>query len=140
MAKECRKKKFHEDQQKKKRHSGHFSNDDYVEDFRLFMSDLGEKVDVDTWYVDSGASTHMMGNIQCIKEFKEINNEAQIYLGDDKSHQIKGCGEISELIAPGPDIPRLGNQFDFREDVIVFNGQEQRRLCGELRRSAENCR
>jgi len=58
------------------------------------MADYDENVDADIWYVDSEASTHMTGNKQWFKGFKEINDEAQIYLGDDRSHQIKGCGKF----------------------------------------------
>jgi len=52
------------------------------------MADHDENVDVDIWYVDLGASTHMTGKKNWFKDFKEINEGAQIYLGDDRSHQI----------------------------------------------------
>ena len=101
MAKECRKKKFHEEQQKHKRHAGHFANDDHVQNFRFFKADFDENVEVDIWYVHLGASTHMTRNIRWFEEFKEINNGAQIYLGDDRSDQIKGCRKIYVILPNG---------------------------------------
>lgn len=65
------------------------------------MANFDENVDADSWYVDSGASTDMMGNKQWFKDFKEINGGAQIYLGDDRSDQIKGCGKISVILPNG---------------------------------------
>eukprot|EP00253_Pinus_taeda_P031779 PITA_31779 len=67
-----------------------------------------EHLDVDIWYVDSGASTHMIGNKQWFEYFKEINDGAQIYLADDKSPQIKGCGEIS-VILPNGNVRQIYN-------------------------------
>eukprot|EP00253_Pinus_taeda_P002214 PITA_02214 len=98
IAKECRKKIYHEQQQRHKRHAGHLANDNHEHNFILFMVDFDENVDANIWYVDSGASTHMPGNKQWFEYFKEINDEAQIYLGDDRSHQIKGCGKISVIL------------------------------------------
>lgn len=65
------------------------------------MADCDENVDVDIQYVDLGASTHMTGNKQWFEDFKEINDGAQIYLGDDRSHQIKGCGKNSVILPNG---------------------------------------
>ena len=49
IAKECRKKKYHEQQQKQKRHVGHLVNDNHEQNLRLFMVDFGENVDADIW-------------------------------------------------------------------------------------------
>ena len=65
------------------------------------MENFYENVKADIWYVDSRASTHMMGNKQWFEDFKEINNGAQIYLGDDRSHQIKGCRKIPSSLPDG---------------------------------------
>eukprot|EP00253_Pinus_taeda_P025231 PITA_25231 len=101
IAKECRKKIYHEQHQKQKRHAGHLANENHVQNFILFMAEFDENVDADIWYVDSIASTHMMGNKQWFEYFKEINNGAQIYLGDDRSHQIKGCGKVFVILPNG---------------------------------------
>ena len=43
----------------------------------------------------------MTRNIQWFEEFKEINNGAQIYLGDDRSDQIKRCSKIYVILPNG---------------------------------------
>lgn len=40
IARDCRKKKYHEEQQKPKRHARHLANGDQVQNLRLFMADL----------------------------------------------------------------------------------------------------
>ena len=72
------------------------------------MAYRDENVDADIWYVDSGASTHMTRNKHWLEDFKEINKGAQIYLGDDKSHQLKGCGKHS-VILPNGNIKQIYN-------------------------------
>jgi len=66
---ECKKKKCHEQQQRQKRHASHLTNNNHGKNFRLFMTELDENVDANIWYVDLGASTHMMGNKQWFKDF-----------------------------------------------------------------------
>ena len=65
------------------------------------MVDSDEKDEVDPWYVDSGASTHMTGNRQRFEDFKETINGAKIYLGDDRGFQIKGHGNVLAILSVG---------------------------------------
>ena len=58
-------------------------------DLRLFVSNaaLSAKTDdSDAWFVDSGASVHMTCNKKWFTNFKEKQNGASIYLGDDHAH------------------------------------------------------
>eukprot|EP00253_Pinus_taeda_P015366 PITA_15366 len=91
-----------------KRHASHLANGDQVQNFRLFVADCDENIDADIWYVDSGTSTHMTGNKHWLEDFKEINEGAQIYLGDDRSNQIKGCGKVF-VILPNGNIKQIYN-------------------------------
>ena len=50
----------------------------------------------------------MTGNKQWFEYFKEINDGAQIYLGDDRNHQIKECGKIS-VILPNGNVRQIYN-------------------------------
>eukprot|EP00253_Pinus_taeda_P017652 PITA_17652 len=84
-------------------------NSDQVQNLSFFMADREENVDADIWYVDSGVSTHMTGNKHWMEDFKEINEGAQIYLGDDRSHQIKRCGKFF-VILPDGNIKQIYNQ------------------------------
>jgi hypothetical protein len=57
--------------------------------------------DVDAWFVDSGASVHMTCNKKWYTNFKETQNGANIYLGDDRAHQIKGYKDILVTLSNG---------------------------------------
>ena len=60
-----------------------------------------EMDDSDAWFVDSGASVHMTCNKNWYANFKETQNGAIIYLGDDCAHQIKGYGDIPMTLSNG---------------------------------------
>ena len=51
--------------------------------------------------MDSGASVHMTCNKNWYANFKETQNGASIYLGDDDAHQIKGYGDILVTLSNG---------------------------------------
>ena len=57
--------------------------------------------DFDAWFVDSGASIHMTCNKNWYANFKETQNGASIYLGDDRAHQIKGYRDIPMTLSNG---------------------------------------
>jgi hypothetical protein len=63
----------------------------------LFVSDVvlsTNIVDVNTWFIDSNASIHMTCNRNWFETYHENSNDAHIYLGDDRSHEIKGFGDV----------------------------------------------
>jgi hypothetical protein len=51
--------------------------------------------------VDSEASVHVTCNKNWYANFKETQNGASIYLGDDRAHQIKGYGDIPMTLSNG---------------------------------------
>ena len=57
--------------------------------------------DFDAWFVDSKASIHMTCNKMWYTDFKETQNGANIYLGDDRAHQTKGYGNILVTLLNG---------------------------------------
>jgi hypothetical protein len=69
---------------------------------------LAETDDSDAWFVDSRASVHMTCNKMWYTNFKETQNGANIYLGDDHAHQIKGYKEIP-LTLPNGTIRHIHN-------------------------------
>jgi hypothetical protein len=124
MVKDCHKKKSDEARNKPRTHSGHYaeksSNQDHrlfiasddiderpnfdSRDLRLFVSNVALSVetdDSDAWFVDSGALVHMTCNKNWYVNFKETQNGASIYLGDDCTHQIKGYGDIPVTLLNG---------------------------------------
>jgi hypothetical protein len=114
LAIECYKKKNDEARHKNRKHSRHFGEENLnfdSKDLRLFMSNdtlSAETNDVDAWFVDSGASIHMTCNNDWYINFKETNNGAHIYLGDDHSYQIKGYGDIPVTLLNGT-VRHIGN-------------------------------
>lgn len=48
----------------------------------------------DIWYMDSGCSSHMIGNRNCFVSLDE-KITSQVKLGDGKLHDVKGKGVIS---------------------------------------------
>jgi hypothetical protein len=70
----------------------------------MFVSNAAlyaEMDDSDAWFVDSGALVHMTCNKMWYTNFKEAQNGANIYLGDDLPHQIKGYGYILVTLSNG---------------------------------------
>jgi hypothetical protein len=100
IPRECHKKKNDEARHKNRKHSGHFANENPnfdSKDLRLFVSNpalSAENNDVNAWFVDSRVSIHMKCSKTWYRNFKETCNGAHIYLGDDRSYQINGYGDI----------------------------------------------
>ena len=104
-------KKLDENRHRHKKHVGNFVDENQNQDLRLFMSDSvlsAENDEAETWFLDFGASTHMTGNKHWFENFKDTNNGANIYLGDDKGYQIKGYGNIHVILHDG-NIRRIKN-------------------------------
>jgi hypothetical protein len=124
IVKDCHKKKSDEARNKPRTHSGHYAEKSSNQDLRLFIAsddideppnfdsqDLRlfvcnaalstETYDFDAWFVDSGASIHMTCNKMWYTNFKETQNGASIYLGNDCAHQIKGYGDIPVTLSNG---------------------------------------
>ena len=58
--------------------------------------------------MDSRASVHMTCNKKWYTNFKETQNGANLYLGDDRAHQIKGYGDIP-VAFPNGTVRRIRN-------------------------------
>ena len=129
LIKDCYKKKNDEARNRQPRkHSGHFAEDSSPHDLKLFMArdEIANKIsempnfdsrdlrlfvsnaalsaeidDIDAWFVDSGASVHMNCNKKWYTNYKETQNGASIYLGDDRAYQIKGYGDIPVTLPNG---------------------------------------
>lgn len=65
IARDCYKKNIDKAKHRHKRHTGYFVGEDQNDDLKLFVSDVAlsdENDEVETWLVDSEASTHMTCN------------------------------------------------------------------------------
>ena len=91
---ECYKKKNNES--KNNKYEGNFVNSDDT------ISDCND------WFIDSRASIHMSCHRNWFKNFQEHNDGRKIYLGDNRSHDVKGCGDIS-VQSPNGHVKELSN-------------------------------
>ena len=99
---------------KQRKHQGCFAGEeeDHSHDLRLFTvncalsASKGDEDDI--WYVDSGASSHMIGKKNCFEFLEESACGSKIYLGDDNGYEIKGYGDIPVKL-PSGDIRHLKN-------------------------------
>jgi len=91
------------------RHTRHFAGENLNHNLKLFVFDVALSTETNedgTWFMDSGASTHMTCNKHWYENFKETNNGYNIYLGDDRAYHIKGYGDI-HVILPSGNIRRI---------------------------------
>ena len=111
---ECYKKKNNES--KNNKHEGNFVNgkdtiSDNLHDLKLFVSYYAlssKSSDCNDWFIDSGASIHMSCHKIWLKNFQEKDDGRKIYLRDNRSHDVKGCGDIS-LQLPNDHVKKLSN-------------------------------
>lgn len=94
------------DQFKQRRHSENYVDRDEaisqdVSNLKLFVSNATLSVETDddnACFIDFGASIHMSCKRDWFDTYHEINNGGHIYLGDNRSHEIKGYGNISVMM------------------------------------------
>jgi hypothetical protein len=106
-ARDCRKNKFHES--KFRRHAYNFVDreatvSDNIKNINLFISDATLSVetnDFNAWFIDSGASIHMACHRDSFETYHEKTNGVEIYIGDDRCHEIKGYGDVCVTFTSG---------------------------------------
>lgn len=64
--------------------------------------------ELDIWFVDSGASSHMKSKKQRFRNFRESNTRVKEYLGDNRGYEIKGHGDVLITLPDG----KIRNIFD----------------------------
>jgi hypothetical protein len=65
----------------------------FEEDFSLIAC-MASAMTSSTWYIDSGASCHMTGNINYFSQLTEKDMQFNIEMGDDGKYQAKGVGVV----------------------------------------------
>jgi hypothetical protein len=113
-AKYSRRRKFNESKYNK--HLGNFVDkgaticDDF-KNLKLFVSYVAlskDTDDVNSRFIDSGASIHMSCNRNWFDTYHENSNGAHIYLGDDRYHEIKGHGYVFVTL-PTDEVKQIHN-------------------------------
>ena len=61
------------------------------------VSTLGANV----WYVDSGASNHMIGHGEWFRDMQDLERPGYVETGDDNPHPIKHTGNVPLTLQDG---------------------------------------
>ena len=69
-------------------------------DFSL-ISCMASTVMGSMWYLDSGASFHMMGNKELFSSLEEMDLQMHIEMGDDERYSATGIGIVTFQINSG---------------------------------------
>ena len=130
FARDCYKKNFDESKHKNRKHAGHFTEGKErvkpdFQNIRLFSSE--ETLPVETYnsnaWFDSSASIHMSCNKYWFENYEEINNGVNTYLGDDRSHPVKGYGDVSVTLSNGSvkQIQNVMHVPDIKKNLIFVS-------------------
>ena len=79
---------------------------DGFKNLKLFVSDVAlyvENDDVNTWFIDSGASLHTSCNKEWFDEYYENIDGTYAYLGDVRSLKVQGYGVIGVNFSNGQE-------------------------------------
>ena len=107
IARECFRNKNHESNHRYRKHNGNYVRKPDVNGFknlRLFISENAMSIEINdksAWFIDSGASPHMSCNREWYDEYHENSDATHIYLGDNRSHEVRVYGVISVNIPDG---------------------------------------
>ena len=67
---------------------------DHMEHSMIVGHSLSATTTSSTWYIDSGASSHMTGDHDMFSDMSETELELEVVLGDDTVVRAVGCGTI----------------------------------------------
>lgn len=79
-----------------------------IEKFSLLSTLTTNDSRKDVWYIDSGASRHMPPNKKLSIELEESSSNDSVFLGDDRSYELKGIG-TSPIQMPSGGIAVIKN-------------------------------
>lgn len=95
-ANECRKKQY----DMNNRFSVNFTRENISQDNLLLACNMAETKSDDIWFLDSGCSNHMTGNIALFSKLDQ-SVKSQVTLGTDSKVSIMGKGEVNILTNKG---------------------------------------
>jgi hypothetical protein len=65
-----------------------------------YLASIGTHVDHEAWLIDSGASYHMTPHREWFSECEKYDG-GDVFLGDDSTTKIMGCGRVKLLLKYG---------------------------------------
>jgi hypothetical protein len=66
----------------------------------VYLTSIATHADHDVWLIKSGASYHMTPHKEWFSEYEEYNG-GDVFLGDDSTTKILGCGRVKLLLNDG---------------------------------------
>jgi hypothetical protein len=63
----------------------------------VYLESIGTHADRDVWLIDSGASYHMTPHGEWFSEYEKYDG-GDVFLGDDSTAKIMGCGRVKLLL------------------------------------------
>jgi hypothetical protein len=66
----------------------------------VYLASTSTHVDHDVWLIDLGASFHMTPHKEWFCEYEKYNG-GDVFLGDDLTTKIIGCGRVKLLLKDG---------------------------------------
>jgi hypothetical protein len=66
----------------------------------VYLASTGTHADHDVWLIDSGASYHMTPHREWFSEYEKYDG-GDVFLGDDSTAKIMGCGRVKLLLKDG---------------------------------------
>ena len=82
------------------RPSANFTKETLSQDNLFLACNMAEEKNEDIWFLDSGCSNHMIGNISMFSMIDE-NVKSQVTLGTDSKVSVMGKGRVSVLTKKG---------------------------------------
>jgi hypothetical protein len=73
----------------------------------VYLSYKSTHADHDEWLIDSGASYHMTPHKEWFSKYEKYDG-GDVFLGDDSTSKILGCGRVKLLLKDGRIITLLG--------------------------------
>ncbi|KAL3686396.1 hypothetical protein R1sor_008970 [Riccia sorocarpa] len=85
------------------------AEEDFVQEFEAALAALAVEDNDDSWYVDSGASTHVTGNSNQLQNFQKVTTGSTVRSAGGQKHAIEGKGTASIQNSTG--IKRFDNVY-----------------------------
>ena len=94
--------KDEEEEPKKKKKTKANKDEEHRREYYLISALTGSFTDCATsWLVDSGASGHMIGNLEALTSYRNNIFTTQVELGDDPTYKIEGVGSTTLQLDSG---------------------------------------
>jgi hypothetical protein len=97
---ECRKKQYNDNNKQNANFSREYENQNSDKSTMFLAYNVAQANEKDIWFLDSGCSNHMIGNLEMFSSLDE-NIKSDVTLGNDNKVSVKGKGDVNILTKQG---------------------------------------